>query len=716
MADSQIRPQLGGDTILLNSNPYRIATIDGALAYQEGNPAPIQEGSPGLPVAVGWVGGSPGGMGEARKMAQETQGYWYTDGMDASQYGCIRLAPRVIGVVPVNPITDYPTWPFEFGGYVYIPNGRYIYKCSASGSTLTLHREIDMGSGAVAGHYAIWGVSGYAARPFVPCGDSVKFWRLDTVGSEASVAFSPAVTLNESGLTAGDTTITVNDASGVSLLDVAIINSERWLVTAKAGNDLTVTRGYAGTTAVGTHTSGTAITKATGDTWTQDSALYALAFATTNQGGSLALVRGYSTNLIGQATSVSGSEPIFVGSSQVGTSDSAIPSMEDSGTRLFVAKQENLYEVDALPSGGINWRQVTAFPPGSKSANHGAGTLSPLGSAACYYNHGGLYLWDGDALEEVGPDAAGMNRNVLEQTIINLPIGGKHYSTAIAGRKYVYSAYRSPIGDRSWVKVGTRSEGRIKWDGFVSSALGYSTAKFCGLLVDSAPRLWIVAVSSLKGISFVVLSNNGGPDTGASSIGFGLAELDFKWISPLLDCGYPHTLKQWEVVEVYGEDLDAAAPLQVSYGTETAAGSITALGATITTDGLSLRYFSSVAAYLLSLQLAISTTVDYTSISSATDPRILSLIVRAYLRPTLARRVNFTIQTDGELGTGGGQQLSPAAILSNLVAMEGAAPQAYVDPNGNTANISVVSVNERIKSPNPLEYYIDVSAVTFVDS
>lgn len=713
MPDSQYRDQMGGNTILLGAaaasvNPYLIATEKGVLQYFEGDPIENQEGQIGLPVSVAWVGGMAGGMGEARKLSPETQGYWWSDGFDASQYGCVRLQPLQISVTPVNLLAaDSPVYFFETTGYVYVISGRYIYKCSASGSTLTLHREIDMGSGALGGPPARWGTSGYTARYFVPAGASVKFWRLDTVGSEASVAFSPAMTLNEVGLTAADTTITVNNSSGAAVLDVAIIESERWLITAiPDGTHLTVTRGYAGTTAVDTHASGVAITKATGDTWTQDGTNYALAFARSNQGVLASLVRGLA-NILDVATTVVANEPVFGGDTEVGDSGSAIVKIADSGVSLFVGKQDNLYEVVA---GSV--RQLTMFPPDDKNANYGVGTESPAGTSACFYNHRGQYYWDGNEWAEVGPDTLPAHRNTTELAHANIPQGGEHFELAVAGRTHIYSVYRS-ISSGRWILVGKRGGGRIKWDTLIGISAVQATER--GAFIDSGSRLWSAQTAAAQNrILFQLLAADGAPNAGPSSLGFGAISTSHNLYSPLLDFGYPHTLKQFRVVELYALDLDATTPLAIRYGLEGAAFSATALGTAITGTGLSKRFFSSaIEGYLIGFRFQCATTADYSSTDSTTDPRILSIIARAVLRPDLARQVKFTIQTDGPLGTGGGQQLDATEIRTLLLAMEGANPQAMVYL-GNSLNLSVTKVNVRVKSHNPLAYFLDVEGVQFV--
>src|SRR4051794_19406452 len=60
---------------------------------------------------------------------------------------------------------------------------------------------------------------------------------------------TPTLTINEGAtLTAIDTTMTVTDGSSVMVGDIYELGTELVLVTAVSGNDLTITRAYAGTT------------------------------------------------------------------------------------------------------------------------------------------------------------------------------------------------------------------------------------------------------------------------------------------------------------------------------------------------------------------------------------------------------------------------------------------------------------------------------------
>lgn len=86
-------------------------------------------------------------------------------------------------------------------------------------------------------------LGGFPALPSFDIGDRKYEWQDDTL----LVALS---TINEGAtFTNSDTTLTVADGNRFAVGDVIRIDTEHLLVTAISGNDLTVTRGFAGTTA-----------------------------------------------------------------------------------------------------------------------------------------------------------------------------------------------------------------------------------------------------------------------------------------------------------------------------------------------------------------------------------------------------------------------------------------------------------------------------------
>lgn len=95
-------------------------------------------------------------------------------------------------------------------------------------------------------------LKGFPALPRIQVDNKKWEWQDDTLLDAVS-------TLNEGGtLTAGDTTITVTDGTRFKQGDAAMIEDEIVYVSSVAGNDLTATRGWAGTTAA-SHADGSRI-------------------------------------------------------------------------------------------------------------------------------------------------------------------------------------------------------------------------------------------------------------------------------------------------------------------------------------------------------------------------------------------------------------------------------------------------------------------------
>jgi hypothetical protein len=130
-----------------------------------------------------WRDGFIGGANDYKRSARDT--YQWTNEMDASRFPWMRLQPgRKATHVLANLDPQYPVYArigTETGGstkYVFVWNGRYGYKFSAS--MATLHTTKDFGAGAICGHPAffegVWNIS---------LGATVTAVRLTTIGAGA---------------------------------------------------------------------------------------------------------------------------------------------------------------------------------------------------------------------------------------------------------------------------------------------------------------------------------------------------------------------------------------------------------------------------------------------------------------------------------------------------------------------------------------------------
>jgi hypothetical protein len=101
--------------------------------------------------------------------------------------------------------------------------------------------------------------SGSPTHFFLNPGNTAGNAKLVNVYPLPSAAYVDTSTLNEA-LNASDPTVTVTDGAKFAAGQVIQIDAEQLLVTAVSGNDLTVTRGYNGTTGAA-HESGTPISR-----------------------------------------------------------------------------------------------------------------------------------------------------------------------------------------------------------------------------------------------------------------------------------------------------------------------------------------------------------------------------------------------------------------------------------------------------------------------
>src|SRR3990167_825626 len=92
-----------GKNITLNSKQYAIAENVGGTkgpAFWREEPSADQYGSPGQVVFARWDQGGQGGMGEIRRLQEDSMGYAFSEGWDCSSYGMWRLRPTIAAVTP----------------------------------------------------------------------------------------------------------------------------------------------------------------------------------------------------------------------------------------------------------------------------------------------------------------------------------------------------------------------------------------------------------------------------------------------------------------------------------------------------------------------------------------------------------------------------------------------------------------------------------------
>jgi len=439
------------------------------------------------------------------------------------------------------------------------------------------------------------------------------------------------------------------------------------------------------------------------DTWEQDTTYYSQAFAVTVQGANASLVRGSDGNKVSLSTDGS----TFGSQFDVGNKSETITSMEDSGTVLLVATDSNLHEFDT--SGTT--RKLTRFSVADKSSTFGSGLMVPSGAEVGFFNHRGLYFWNGTQAIPNGPDANMINRAIPGVT--HEPFRGQHLETVYASDEWIYSAYKVTDSGttKTYIMGGQRNPGS-------DSIIWHTYARFDGTVhlvpingaLDSTYGLWFAWVGI--GYGRFQLGTNGEPDSGRDNYGFGAASTTYDHYYPRTDFGYPHTLKQLRAIEIKTVGLDSTTPLQL--GALRDFGSPETVSSTITAAGLSTKFWTlgtNDTCYDATFYWEIATTSGYLPASS--DPQVYSLFVRASLRPTMTRSVEFEVDTrrpyaNAPDGTTVSNAIDdPLTMRSNLRALVNAAPCTVLDPNGNSLYLFVTELDETaVKGENDSVHYI----------
>lgn len=130
-----------------------------------------------------WERGWYGGMSEAVRISPDSAGYAFTESMDAHTFGFVRLSERRFSATPTNTVTDSPAFFFEQGGAIFLVNGRFGYRMTVSGTTITITHEVDFGASAAAGRpdkfEGLW---------YIPLGASVDFAEVTTPATFSTTA------------------------------------------------------------------------------------------------------------------------------------------------------------------------------------------------------------------------------------------------------------------------------------------------------------------------------------------------------------------------------------------------------------------------------------------------------------------------------------------------------------------------------------------------
>jgi len=689
-----------------------------------------------------------GGMGETRRTAPDSNGYAYTERMDCTTYGLIRLPPRKISMTVLNSIQDERNRFWQGNNtYVYMRTDNIIFKFNGSGTTLRVYNQMRPGdvngAGAPTKFEGLWYVplqSGVnfaeitaitdhttarvwyydgaayidnsaeaitdAGTPFILLNGAITFsyfghptnvfghlqFDIATAGAGATVSYQ-----YWNGAWTALTLIADQTANFTTDGDVSFTPPADWATTVVNG----VTAYWVRAVPSGAFgTAPTANSVFVGDNITKASTLQALAMATIQDGATAKIARAYSANLVALAATGPLTGGNWGSGFEVGDTSTGIVEMVDTGVALFVAKGDNLYRFD--PTGGSY--SIFNLPAGVLPSGQGYGLVGvsaiPSTESAFYWHPTGLHLVMGDRIRAVGIDRIPTWHSFPNVT--RPPFGGVHYDTILVGNSWVYSLYDiiSSAVERTYLVAGKLSkEGDITWHTVDVVESGATGSYWRGLFLDRAQRLWTSQhdyAASTNTLLYWQLAASGGPVAGPNtSLGYGAASqqhrIFFSETPFYRKNGEPvwDRLKTLRVCKVLARGLGATAPLLCQVMRDGGAIETVPSGdAGITAAGYSEKAWVSGTNDTCRLArpvLDITTTAGYTP-AAATDPQILHFEMQAVLQ-----NVRFIVDCGMTEAKG---YADAKQIRDNLEKLRGAAGQTLLDPEGATLTVTITKVRD----------------------
>lgn len=432
-----------------------------------------------------------------------------------------------------------------------------------------------------------------------------------------------------------------------------------------------------------------AATGAGADTYGSLSGIKADHLCTGSQGAATVLYRALGSNV-----SVSNDSGVSFGSNfPCGDSGSSIEKLYQGASGVYVFKNNNAGRL----VGGV-WQQLTRFEEGDKNSDFGCGGFVPGGSDSFLYNHRGLYEFDGDRVREVTP---GLVTGTRVSASIIPPVGLTFYECAYASDRWMYFIADRAFGGSSgryilaWDREGQR------WFTYGKS-IGGATVISRGLIVDTGQRLWSLDANASKIVHFQ-LGKSGQPyNQGGSAMGESSGSGAFRY--PFTTMGYPNVLKQLRSFEADMRGLDASNTIRFTQAIDTT--TLANFGSAFTSDGVNVNYASTPLTFY-----GISPGLTF-AVNGSGDPRVMNMTIRASLRPESLRRIDFTIQTNLKYSSDVEPEWDGPTVLSNIQALNRAAPTTFTDPGGNSVSIRIWGYDARVilATETDIHYEIDVSA------
>jgi len=435
----------------------------------------------------------------------------------------------------------------------------------------------------------------------------------------------------------------------------------------------------------------TAVTASTGDTW-GDAGHTAVAYTTQQDGPDAKLARGYSTSAttIANLVALSSDGSTFAGGWEIGDLTTDIVRMVDTGTSFYIGKTDNLYRADPTKIS----EKITSETDVDDA--HGTGTVAVHGTDACIYNHGAgeFFFWSNYRPDDIGIDANPFNQPI--ENITHEPVNGTYLESVLHG-DWKYNLYR--VTESTTTKTYVLAS---HWIAQLGKWLPHSYDRLDGwargMFIDKSFRLWTANDGTYL---YYQLGKDGSPNAGRDNIGYGAASTIYYCYLPEIDAGLEVTQKRLWQFFILTRNISSTCPVQLIVHRDE--GAEESVGATITSPGLSKRYWTNGTndtAIRYRAAVKIVTTAGYTPADE--DPQVLVLGNRVKSQADTTGAYDIMIDT-GAAYEGDEPQVTQEAkdIRDALLALVGGDAVAVVDPQGNSLTLWFLDVSDFLmRGPN----------------
>ena len=403
----------------------------------------------------------------------------------------------------------------------------------------------------------------------------------------------------------------------------------------------------------------------------------------------------------------------------IGSSDTNITNLTTYAEGLYVSKEDGIYTTD--PQGGAN--PMKTWPPSSKAASNGQGTVNFTTTKAVTYNHeSGKFFVDGESRAfDVGVDAIPGNGNY--PNITHEPFQGKYLESWTKG-KYQYDLLTITESSTTKTYIVVTEFDRDEQT-FQQEFFDQLDGVCRGIFIDSDNLLWVGHVGG-GNIIFYQLGDDAGPDPGRNAIGYGEDDngtQTFRLYLGEVDFGHPFVLKQLRSVEAIAEQTHTGLTVIPSFFhdintvTETTpmSGTISATGRTqlyVNIQNTNDTFYHTMAAQQWEITSATNTD---------TSPfQMLMYRINAFLRPEasdFAAAYEIIIDT-GLPYDGGAMPIDALTLRTNLFALKGSAPVTVEGVGSITHTMIITEVSELTirQSESGVSWVVVLSALDWVDS